>query len=117
MKCPQCGRFVEAPPPGGIFICLEWFCHYRQHWEELLPDRDPLLQEREKTHGSFHDNAVLWQRLCDVFKHARFLNDEQRLAAEMIFLKLARMAQHPEIKEHWGDIAGYAKLGAEACDH
>ena len=34
----------------------------------------------------------------------------------MIFLKLARMAQTPGVKDHWDDIAGYAKLGAEACD-
>ena len=79
-------------------------------------DRDPLLVEREKTHGPFASNADMWQSLCTMFNKVAFQNDAQRLAANMIFLKLARMAPTPGVKDHWDDIAGYAKLGAEACD-
>jgi hypothetical protein len=34
----------------------------------------------------------------------------------MICLKLARLLQHPEVQDHWDDIAGYAKLGSNGCD-
>jgi hypothetical protein len=33
----------------------------------------------------------------------------------MICLKLSRAVQNPDYIDHWDDIAGYAKLGAENC--
>ena len=83
---------------------------------ELAADPTPLLTTRESTHGSFADNARVWQMLCTEANKTRFLNDEQRLAYNMICLKLARLLQHPEVQDHWDDIAGYAKLGSNGCD-
>jgi hypothetical protein len=35
----------------------------------------------------------------------------------MIALKLSRiLSGQANFKDHWNDIAGYAKLGSEACD-
>lgn len=78
-------------------------------------NRDPLLIEREKTHGSFSNNARMWARLCSAINSDTQMKPEQRLALSMIFLKISRMHEQPMHKDHWDDIAGYAKLGAEAC--
>jgi hypothetical protein len=34
----------------------------------------------------------------------------------MIMVKIARASCNPREKDHWLDIAGYAKLGAEVCE-
>jgi hypothetical protein len=74
-----------------------------------------LINERETTHGDFDENARMWQGLCEMASHTRFENDRQRLAINMIFLKIARMMQNPNVRDHWDDIAGYARLGADGC--
>lgn len=79
-----------------------------------IPDRDPLLIEREKTHGSFAKNAEVFNNLCNSVPDV--LKGRQRLALTMIFAKIARAMQTPHVKDHWEDIAGYAKLGSEACE-
>lgn len=76
---------------------------------------DPLLRARQGTHGSFDENARVWQALCTEASRTQFVNDRQRLAFNMLALKFARLLQNPDVKDHWDDIAGYAKLGAEAC--
>jgi hypothetical protein len=88
-------------------------------WRRLnMSIRDPLLQEREKTHGSFWKNAEIQQKLLSVLKDYDLQDfiPVQRTAIEMICLKLARTMSNPKYKDNWDDIAGYAKLGAEACD-
>jgi len=85
---------------------------------EDMTDRDPLLQEREKTHGSFPVTAQAAQELKNVL-HRWNTQDVKAVhmeALEMICLKMARALQNPNVKDHWDDIAGYAKLGAEACE-
>lgn len=77
-------------------------------------DTSELLASREKTHGSFRDNAKVWQDLCTKAQQTMFMNDEQRLAFNMIALKIARLLQNPEVRDHWDDIAGYARLGGDA---
>ena len=81
--------------------------------------RDPLLVEREKTHGSFQTNAQISQALKhiihDNIKPCGF-KDIHREALDMIALKISRICSgQADTKDHWDDIAGYAKLGAEAC--
>jgi len=44
------------------------------------------------------------------------LPDRQIESLEMICLKMARILCNPTIRDHWDDIVGYAKLGAEECD-
>lgn len=79
-------------------------------------DRDLILVEREKTHGSFEHNAKIWDSLCSAVGPVTNLNSRQRLALTQILTKISRMIQTPNVKDHWIDIAGYAKLGAEACE-
>lgn len=85
---------------------------------ELLAklSRDPLLVEREQTHGSFSKNAAHWDGIMFALEHANFRKPEHRLCITMICLKIARACQTPDVRDHWDDIAGYAKLASEACD-
>lgn len=79
--------------------------------------RDPLLEEREKTHGTFIRNAEIFNELLPVL-WSRLITScpRKRLALLMIMLKLARLISNPNNKDTWADISGYAKLGEEACD-
>lgn len=81
----------------------------------------PLLNEREKTHGSFDDNARLMQELKQVARAMpgwNRLRDTHREALDMIFHKIGRAINgDPNFKDHWDDIAGYAKLCSERCQN
>lgn len=81
--------------------------------------RDPLLVEREKTHGDFRITAQVAQQLKASFKtiHYQGLSAPHKEALDMIATKLARiLSGNPNEKDHWLDLAGYAKLGMEYCD-
>ncbi len=75
--------------------------------------RDPLLDERERTHGDFASVARTAQSLKFALAGSSG-GDVEREALESIATKLARIrhgdAQH---LDHWRDIAGYALLVAE----
>lgn len=76
-----------------------------------------ILTEREKTHGIFHEQTAMSQSIKDVVKSGKNwgkLTDQQKEALEMICLKMARiLSGNPNYRDHWDDIAGYAKLGGE----
>lgn len=78
-----------------------------------------LLNERGKTHGDYSVHAEITQVLKDVmFDHAGWaeLNHCQRETLHMIAHKIGRiLAGNPNFKDHWDDIAGYAKLVADRC--
>jgi len=81
--------------------------------------RDPLLEEREKTHGSFIHNADISQSIKAIFvkEGQRDMGSIHAEALDMIALKLSRiLSGQANFKDHWDDIAGYAKLASEACD-
>lgn len=81
--------------------------------------RDPLIVEREKTHGSFEWNAFVSQRIKSVFRNCPGydgFSDGHKEALDMIALKLARLMQNPNHEDHWMDIAGYATLGLELVE-
>lgn len=82
-------------------------------------DTNELLAERAKTHGDYSVHAEITQRLKD-YLHARDkwqkLDPPQREAIDMILHKIGRIfAGNPNFKDHWDDIAGYAKLVADRC--
>ena len=86
--------------------------------DEAAPPRDPILIERQKTHGSFELNADISQQLKYIFdSYLQGAKPVHREALDMIALKLSRiLSGQANFKDHWDDIAGYAKLGAEACE-
>lgn len=89
-----------------------------------MVERDPLLQERQKTHGNFAANAYISQQLKQLFRANRPLPAESSglksvhaEALDMIAIKLSRiLSGQANFKDHWDDMAGYAKLGSEACE-
>ena len=133
--CPRCGKVVNTSP-GAITFCEQRTCYYKEVQAltdaALGRDRDPLLVERQKTHGSFELNAAISQQLKSMFEapylvdpknntceNAKYkeCNAVHREALDMIALKLSRiLSGQANFKDHWDDIAGYAKLGSEACD-
>ncbi len=130
LRCELCGetyhcidQHTQCPHPT-----FEQLAKAKQ--EQAMSDteqRDPLLQERQKTHGDFKINALIAQELKAVFRgmlgtaslptHYQTMSCVHREALDMIALKLSRiLSGQANFKDHWDDIAGYAKLGAEACE-
>lgn len=85
-----------------------------------MPDRDPLLTERQTTHGSFEQNAEFSQKMkffmhsCPSWKHLTYV---EREAMDMIALKFSRILSGKSLeRQHWEDVVGYAKLALEQCE-
>jgi hypothetical protein len=101
----------------------ETFNHPRELAEEVADPKPPeptvedILEERGKTHGDFTDNSRVIQSLKRIM-HTEVgwdkLTDTQREAIHMILHKLGRIISgNPNVKDHWDDIAGYARLVSE----
>lgn len=74
---------------------------------------EDTLAEREKTHGSFAQNALTFTNLISIMGNGTSLNPLQNTALTMILMKLARIYSNPGVTDHWRDIAGYAMLVVE----
>ena len=83
-----------------------------------------LLAERGKTHGDFKVHAGCTQHLKECIelwlnesgKKHNGLSYIQRESLNMICHKIGRIvAGDPDFRDHWDDIAGYAKLVADRC--
>lgn len=76
-----------------------------------------LIDERAKTHGDYSDNARVSQVIKRILQSERNwlkLTDVQKESLDLIATKIGRiMAGDPHAKDHWDDIAGYAKLAAD----
>ena len=76
-----------------------------------------LLAERGKTHGLFSEHALITQTLKGTMHEAVNWDRctlSQRESLEMIVHKIGRiLAGDPNHKDHWDDIAGYARLVAD----
>jgi len=83
--------------------------------EEL--DLDRILYERGKVHGDYFAHAEYTQKIKNILHSSRnfdLMNSHQRETLEMIAHKIGRiLAGDPHHKDHWADIAGYAKLTAD----
>ena len=81
-----------------------------------MPEKttEELLEEREKTHGDFTIHAIITQsikRCYGAIGGYEFLTSPQKEALDMIAHKIGRIiAGDSNVKDHWDDIAGYAKL-------
>ena len=73
-----------------------------------------ILNEREKTHGSYASTAAMAQQLKDCFKQSKNwqeMDDTQRESLDLIATKIARiLSGNPHNIDHWVDVAGYANL-------
>ena len=84
-----------------------------------MTDLDQILTERRAAHGDFSEHARITQNLKAMaangvnWRESR-LTSVQREAIEMILHKVGRIvAGDPNHRDHWDDIAGYARLAAD----
>jgi len=79
-----------------------------------------IINERAKTHGDYKTTAAWSQSIKDMFRGSpnwQHMNDGQKEALEMIAVKLARLLNgNPQFPDHWEDISGYGKLGANSIE-
>lgn len=86
-----------------------------------MTDIENILAERRKTHGDFAEHARVAQNLKAMAHNSinwteTTLTPSQMEAVDMILHKIGRiLAGNPSFKDHWDDIAGYAKLVADRC--
>jgi hypothetical protein len=73
-----------------------------------------ILNERNKTHGDFEQNAKISQELKMVIEQGLTYNKLTSVEAEalsMICHKVGRiLSGNPHYQDHWDDISGYATL-------
>jgi hypothetical protein len=78
------------------------------------PTTTEILQERQKVHGDFSDDAYTAQMLKGILHHTpnwREMSPVQLEALELICTKIGRICVgNKDHKDHWHDIAGYATL-------
>jgi hypothetical protein len=88
--------------------------------EQATRTTEALLAERAKTHGDFAHHARLTQGLKEAMEREpnwAELSDSHKESLHMIVHKIGRiLAGNPNFHDHWDDIAGYAKLGSDACE-
>jgi len=114
------GGSSEAPNGNGITPSISSILAAadRRQIEDLnkMESKIMLVNNREKTHGNYRDNATMSQGLKDVMrggKNWNALNDMQRESLEMIALKIGRiLAGDANFRDHWDDVGGYAQLAS-----
>ena len=86
-----------------------------------MTDINSLLSERGKDHGRYRTHSAItqglkneiYERLTDgkMTELGHTLTPAMLEAIDMICHKLGRIAAgNPNVRDHWDDIAGYAKL-------
>jgi hypothetical protein len=88
-----------------------------------MSDVADTLNERQKTHGDFTDNARVMQALKQIARSGNNwvghieLTPVQREALDMILHKVGRIVTgDPNVPDHWLDIEGYARLARERIE-
>lgn len=76
-----------------------------------------IIDARESTHGDYFVNTVIMQKTKDVWRSSPNwdkLSAAQRESLEMIAHKVGRiLGGDYNHRDHWADLAGYAKLVAD----
>ena len=90
---------------------------YRRDMQDKTSTTEAIVNEKEKTHGSYYFTAELTNSLQEVVELSlrrtnKKLSPIQTNAIQMILLKIARICVGDcNYQDHWDDIAGYAKIG------
>lgn len=69
-----------------------------------------VLKDRNATHGDPEDNFGRIAELWTAYKRVPF--NATDVAVMMALMKVARIAQSPDHRDSWIDLAGYAACGA-----
>lgn len=82
-----------------------------------IDSTDQLINERAKTHGDYMVQSQITQDLKTIIRFSPNydkMSAAQREALDMFSHKIGRiLAGDPNEKDHWDDIAGYARLVAD----
>ncbi len=85
----------------------------------VMMTTETIIIERAVTHGDFESNARISQCIKAVFHSANSwqgMSSVHKEALDMIALKISRiLSGRPDHRDHWDDVAGYAKLAADRC--
>jgi len=85
----------------------------------MTDDINIMLDEREKTHGSYAAQSTCSQYIKEAMRLTAgwgSLSAPHKEALEMIALKIARILYgNPNEPDHWHDITGYARLAEKEC--
>lgn len=77
---------------------------------------EDLIRARDNSHGNYKDNSELFMSFVDALQDSpnfRELPSTRRKALILIASKMSRIvAGDHSFSDHWDDIIGYAKLGA-----
>lgn len=88
--------------------------------EPMQEEKKDILEERQETHGSFEDVALISQKFKEYFREQpswESLTDVQKEALDNIAQKIARIfAGNHNFPDHWIDIQGYAKLAQQEIE-
>lgn len=80
---------------------------------------ETMLAERASRHGDFTEQARVSQAFKAVAEASpgwQRLSPVQREGTAMILHKLSRvLAGDPNFRDHWDDIAGYARITSDRC--
>ena len=108
----------------------ELFTPINKIHRDPIKTTEALLHERGKTHGDFSVHAQITQDLKNIMRSAykvtpasdvpinawAGLTKTQAESLDMIVHKIGRiLAGDADFRDHWDDIAGYAKLSADLC--
>lgn len=74
-----------------------------------------VTQNRGKIYGHPRDDFARVAKLKSALP--QFKDDKVRHIAEMICVKLCRLAETPDHLDSWIDIAGYARTGVMVTDY
>ena len=85
---------------------------------ELERPDNPLLREREKTHGDYSKSAAISQNMKRTYRQGGSqLSLEMMESLDQICFKMARISCGDAFYiDHWRDIAGYATLVADLLE-
>jgi len=98
---------------------IDWLSYYGGNTViDIKQTTEQLLTERGKTHGDYSVHAKATQEIKEVIiRFSRPEHNHMMLESlDMIAHKMGRiLAGDPDFRDHWDDIAGYAKLVADRC--
>ena len=119
-KCDNCGGEIGVTGCGAAdekgaraYCCVP--CYEKGEGRAPETYDNPILNERESSHGDFSTTAMIAQDLKSIVRgNSHKLDNRQAESLDLICTKIARLLSGDNnCKDTWDDIAGYANLIGE----
>ena len=93
----------------------------RKEENRMTQTTEQLTAERGKVHGDFtevSETAQTFKNYARTRRNWERLTDVQKEGLDMILHKISRiLCGDPNHKDHWDDVAGYAKITSDRIKH